>query len=70
MVMAMMLNFSKTQLSVEAVKRTVHGLAIRIIAQLKIWRHQKEEIVLCGDFNEHVYDGRLGIRLAADDLRM
>ena len=29
------------------------------VAQLRIWCQQEEEIILCGDFNEHVYEGRL-----------
>ena len=29
------------------------------VAQLRIWCQQEEEIILCGDFNEHVYEGQL-----------
>ena len=29
----------------------------QLAAQLRVWRQQKEDTVLCGDFNEHVYNG-------------
>ena len=38
--------------------------------QLLAWRNSNEEIILCGDFNEHVYTGRFAQRLAEDDLLM
>ena len=42
----------------------------QLVAQLMIWRQQEEEIILCGDFNEHVYEGRLAQRLGQDDIRL
>ena len=30
----------------------------------------KEELILMGDFNEHVYEGRICKRLAMEDLNM
>ena len=41
-----------------------------LVAQLLVWKGQGEDIVLCGDFNENVYDGRLARRLGEDDLLM
>ena len=41
-----------------------------LIAQLKVWKHEGNEIILAGDFNEHVYNGRLAKRLADEDLGM
>ena len=32
----------------------------QLVAQLWVWRRQTEEIILWGDFNEHIYNGRLG----------
>lgn len=42
----------------------------QLVAQLLLWKANKEEIVLCGDFNEHVYNGRLAKRLVQSDLLM
>ena len=42
----------------------------QLVSQLLIWKSQKEAIVLMGDFNEHVYSGRLAKRLACTDLNM
>ena len=36
----------------------------QLVAQLRIWRQNKEEIVLWGVFKELIYNGRLGKRLA------
>ena len=41
-----------------------------LVAQLRIWCQQEEEIILCGDFNEHMYEGRLAQWLGQDDIRM
>ena len=40
------------------------------MAQLVIWKANGEEIILCGDFNENVYNGRIQRRLALPDLNM
>ena len=45
-------------------------LCTQLVLQLRIWCQQEEEIVLCGDFNEHVYEGRLVQRLGRDDISM
>ena len=42
----------------------------QLISQLLLWKAAGEEIILCGDFNENVYDSRLGKRLALPDLLM
>jgi len=44
--------------------------AEQLIAQLRRWKADGEELVLCGDFNENVYTGRLAHLLASDSLRM
>ena len=41
-----------------------------LMMQLRIWRQKEEEIILFGDFNEHVYEGRLVQRLFQDDIRI
>jgi len=41
-----------------------------LIAQLLRWKGEEYEIILLGDYNEHVYEDRLTRRLAYDDLRM
>ena len=41
-----------------------------LTSQLASWRRNKEEIILCGDFNENVYTGRLAKRLGQDDILM
>ena len=40
----------------------------QLIAQLKIWKTSDNDIILLGDFNEHVYNGRLSRRMHANDL--
>jgi len=42
----------------------------QLMAQLVIWKANGEEIILCGDFNENVYNGRIQRRLALPDLNM
>jgi hypothetical protein len=34
------------------------------------WCRNNEEIILCGDFNENVYTGRLALRLTQDNICM
>ena len=41
-----------------------------LIADLKRWKGQGEEIILLGYFNKNVYTGRIAQRLAQDDLNM
>ncbi len=42
----------------------------QLIAQLLIWKAAGEEIILCGDFNENVYTGRIASRLQENDILM
>ena len=41
-----------------------------LVSLIIIWRGRSKEIVLCGDFNEHVYTGRLAHCLAQSDILM
>ncbi len=40
----------------------------QLVAQLGIWKTSDNDIILLGDFNEHVYNGRLARRLLANDF--
>ncbi len=40
----------------------------QLVSQLAIWKMSDNDIVLLGDFNEHVYNGRLATRITAADL--
>ena len=40
----------------------------QLVAQLLLWKEDGEEIILCGDFNENVYEGRIAKRLGQTDL--
>ena len=40
----------------------------QLVAQLGIWKTSDNDIILLGDFNEHVYNGRLARRLQRPDL--
>ena len=42
----------------------------QLITQLRIWKSEGNEIILCGDFNEHVYEGRTSRRLQERDIQM
>ena len=42
----------------------------QIISQLLIWKADREEIILMGDFNENVYTGMYAERLSRPDLNM
>ena len=42
----------------------------QLVSQLLLWKAAGEEIILFGDFNEHVYTGRIANRLAEGDLLM
>jgi len=42
----------------------------QLVTQLLLWKASGDEIILCGDFNENVYDSRIGRRLAQPDLYM
>ena len=35
-----------------------------------MWKSERGEIILCGQFNKNIYTGRLANRLACEDLRM
>jgi hypothetical protein len=39
----------------------------QLVSQLAIWKTSDNNIILLGDFNEHVYNGRLAKRITADD---
>lgn len=40
----------------------------QLISQLALWKISDNDIILMGDFYEHVYKGRLARRLGGDDL--
>jgi exonuclease III len=40
----------------------------QLVSQLAIWKTSDNDIILMGDFNEHIYNGRLARRISADDL--
>jgi hypothetical protein len=40
----------------------------QLVSQLAIWKTSDNDIILLGDFNEHVYNGCLAKRITADDL--
>jgi len=42
----------------------------QLITQLRIWKSEGNEIILCGDFNENVYEGRMSRRLQERDILM
>ena len=42
----------------------------QLVSQLILWKSAGEEIILCGDFNENVYNSSIGRRLAQPDLLM
>ena len=40
----------------------------QLVSQLAIWKASDNDIILLGDFNEHIYNGRLATRITAADL--
>ena len=42
----------------------------QLVSQLRLWKVDGKEIILCSDFNEHIYEGQISRRLAREDLRM
>ncbi len=42
----------------------------QLIAQLIVWKHTDSDIILLGDFNEHVYTGWIAKHLARPDLML
>ncbi len=40
----------------------------QLVSQLAIWKTSNNNIILMGDFNEHIYNGQLAWRISADDL--
>ncbi len=42
----------------------------QLIIQLVLWKADDEEVILCGDFNKNVYNGRIAQRLVMPDLNM
>ena len=43
---------------------------LQIVDQIKRWINAGDEVILMVDVNEDIYTGKLGRRLAADDIRM
>ena len=40
----------------------------QLVSQLAVWKTSDNNIILLGDFHEHVYNSRLARRITADDL--
>jgi hypothetical protein len=40
----------------------------QLVSQLAVWKTSDNDIILLGDFNEHIYNSRLARRITADDL--